>query len=28
LNVSITWQLKLAGSSSSRTTVIGIAGGA
>ena len=28
LNVSVTWQLKLASSSSSRTTVIGIAGGA
>lgn len=28
LNVSVTWQLKLAGSSASRTTVIGIAGGA
>jgi phage baseplate assembly protein W len=28
LNIAVTWQLKLAGSSSSRTTVIGIAGGA
>ena len=28
LNVSVTWRLKLAGASSSRTTVVGIAGGA